>query len=654
MLQQYITRKMSELPSEKKLREKISNLKSIVRIQKKRGLVPETSPVFPVQAPVPVEMTKEQREALNEKMQQLQSITVNQAITTSAVEQTDQSQEALNKRVAELKDYSSIANVTTPGPLSLYKYSKTSEDFKNDQKMFDSYYDLLRKLKISVSDLNAVRSVLNSSPDGIPPTAVQLKKIKNVSKKLQDIYDRLEVARLPGNQRDEFYNLRDEVIPALQIFLDGLPDLYRGSVPDRNDREDYGEVFYDDQNRDMLRSIDRSLETLLERKNPSSDILPALAGTTAGKPTGDGVRERNPLAPPTAEDLMKIPALLDPVTPRKEEDDEDDDELFDSPIIPPPPPQQQRRSTRQTKPPSPFKPANFKDVKLKGKDKQKPLSPAKPKEGLQKVQGVVDELKDVLKSRKSGQKAREALSKKGRELFRSVGMKYEDDDDDDDLEGKKTEKKIETDIEKRRKELERRTKNQVARELGNFEDDDPDADVDDKLKRGNGFTKVSKDGEFGALRFDMDKFFKMQLHAKKYGKVVAKGPLSHDLFLLLTQRFKPKHDYSEESLEAFKKLVDLAELPKLKAQCGKGKVLKGLIQPKKKTLASPASKSKTKFVYYDKPEELLERLQILMGSIDSGNNSSELREEASQLLDVLKSKEVISKIQYESLLESLM
>jgi hypothetical protein len=181
-----------------------------------------------------------------------------------------------------------------------------------------------------------------------------------------------------------------------------------------------------------------------------------------------------------------------------------------------------------------------------------------------------------------------------------------------------------------------------------------------KNANGNGLKKksthraltMSKGGKFGALQFDMVRFRQMHLHAKKGRKIVAEGALSMDLHDLLTKRYNPRRNYSSDSIEAYRKIAKLAGIsPLMSKQNNKAKILQGRINAKPK---QSGSGSGTKYVYYDDPKDLLERLHVIVGSIDAGNNSNQLKQEASQLLDLLKNKKVISEAQYVSILESIM
>lgn len=657
---------MSEQLSDAKLREKIQNLRTISRIQKKRSLVPVLEPSLD-QAPIPTPLTKQEREALNEKMQQLQSIGVNQAITQTLVEQTDQSMANLNRKVEALRDYTSLTGVTIqPEDANLYGFGRDWVGFDLASER-DKYITLLTQLKISKADVKSIDNVLDQALRGVAPTKIQVQKILNVSRRLADLDDRLDINKIPVSEVSIWQNLKDNVIPMVQEFLDALPS------------------FWKDFSRDLEEEAIRPDAPLVHpsKRAPGSGLNATLAGSAPGFTPKIGAKQFQYMSPA---ELLDIPADLPPLESSVKEEQKERDEFeskLDKLMADDSPSYRsakrasmsaQRALLREKRktdlldqfpatpkgPPSPLvTPESLDNVKRK----LKLTPPPSPREAPKPVT-----LEDVVANKVADQKARVPKVITPESSLNQRKAKY--------MDAKQyTMKTLQQYARMRGIENVGTKKETLAEKLAKLDEEEDrkkafdlaqnnkpvaiDTEVRQQpaSQKGQGFTKVSKEGWFGQLWFDMDKFYKMKLHAKKHGRVVAKGPLSHDLFLLLTQRFKPKHDYSEDSLEAFKKLVDLAELPKLTAKCGKGKVLKGLIAPKKKKelqTQPPVRSTKTKFVYYDKPEELLERLNIIMGSIDAGNNSNELKEEASQLLDVLKSKEAISKIQYESLMESLM
>jgi len=159
-------------------------------------------------------------------------------------------------------------------------------------------------------------------------------------------------------------------------------------------------------------------------------------------------------------------------------------------------------------------------------------------------------------------------------------------------------------------------------------------------------------GKLGSLTIDMKAFKNMILKAKKNGKIVAQGPISSDLYDLLTKQFSSKRQYDPQAVEAFKQLIKISNLPIMNGD-GKSKIVQGRIKPVKATTPKKESK-KVSYIYYESADELLERLKIVLGQIDSGNQATQLVEEASQISGILKNKKVLSQVQYNSLMETIM
>jgi len=181
-----------------------------------------------------------------------------------------------------------------------------------------------------------------------------------------------------------------------------------------------------------------------------------------------------------------------------------------------------------------------------------------------------------------------------------------------------------------------------------------------KSQQGSGIKKASKSaskkpfsispsGQLGKLKIDMKRFHNMYLVAKVGRKKVAEGAISQDLYDLLTKQFNTRRKYDPKALNDFKQLVLMSGLSFGSGQSGKAKVLQGKIKPEVEK-----TKPKQKYIYYSDPQELLQRLQILIGEIDAGNASNYVKEEVSQLASILKSEKILTQVQYQSLLDSVL
>ena len=115
--------------------------------------------------------------------------------------------------------------------------------------------------------------------------------------------------------------------------------------------------------------------------------------------------------------------------------------------------------------------------------------------------------------------------------------------------------------------------------------------------------KLTSDGMFGNLWIDKEKLNDLKLEAYKDDKKVLSCKADRDLIDLLTKRYNNKKQYTPQSLETFVKLIDLSGLP-INARSLK------YAAAKKTSGSRPGSNIQ----YYKSPDELVERLHLLIGS----------------------------------------
>ena len=126
--------------------------------------------------------------------------------------------------------------------------------------------------------------------------------------------------------------------------------------------------------------------------------------------------------------------------------------------------------------------------------------------------------------------------------------------------------------------------------------------------------KIS-DSSFGNLSVDVPKLKnEMKLNVFRGGKIVYHADADKSLVDLLTKRFNPKRSYSLNAVKIFNDLNLLANLPKHPSS-GKSKLLGSGV------------------VYYNDPNELAERMKILVGAIAAGNNSPVIKNDLSMIND---------------------
>ena len=143
-----------------------------------------------------------------------------------------------------------------------------------------------------------------------------------------------------------------------------------------------------------------------------------------------------------------------------------------------------------------------------------------------------------------------------------------------------------------------------------------------KDQEGTGYTqpkrnayKISSGGQYGNLIIDVPKLMgQLHLVAKKDGEKVLDKKVDFDTLDLLTKRFNSKKKYSDLSKMVFNQLNKLGELP--------------IHRTSKKF-----SKLGSGVVYYNDVNDLIDRMELLGGSILAGNNAvkSEFSEIAHRL-----------------------
>ena len=143
-------------------------------------------------------------------------------------------------------------------------------------------------------------------------------------------------------------------------------------------------------------------------------------------------------------------------------------------------------------------------------------------------------------------------------------------------------------------------------------------------KKGSGIRKYKQpkrnaykisDSSFGNLSVDVPRLKnEMKLNVFRGGKIVYHADADKSLVDLLTKRFNPKRSYSLNAVKIFNDLNLLANLPKHPSS-GKSKLLGSGV------------------VYYNDPNELAERMKILVGAIAAGNNSPVIKNDLSMIND---------------------
>ena len=176
--------------------------------------------------------------------------------------------------------------------------------------------------------------------------------------------------------------------------------------------------------------------------------------------------------------------------------------------------------------------------------------------------------------------------------------------------------------------LERETLNKYLNTIDNV------LDLSLYEKKGEGIRKYKQpkrnaykisNSSYGNLSVDLPKLKnEMKLNVRREGKKIYQADADRSLVDFLTKRFNPKKSYSMNAVKIFNDLNLLANLPKHPSS------------EKSRLIGSGV-------VYYNDPDELAERMKILVGSMAAGNNSPVLRNDLSMIIDEFLKIEAINK-----------
>eukprot|EP00732_Lithocolla_globosa_P000004 Lithocolla_globosa_v1_NODE_1_length_16663_cov_42.954359.p4 type:complete len:408 gc:universal NODE_1_length_16663_cov_42.954359:4395-5618(+) len=146
----------------------------------------------------------------------------------------------------------------------------------------------------------------------------------------------------------------------------------------------------------------------------------------------------------------------------------------------------------------------------------------------------------------------------------------------------------------------------------------------------------------GELTVDESLLKQNTLHLEKEsGEVVYHSPISksfRDLLFKSNVNQKILEKLKPEEIDLFRKLTNLAQV-KYGVYNGKGRIQRGLPRTKK-----------DKNVFYTTPSKLKERLEILVGSVNAGNDSNLVKQEISKVIDALLELGTINQQQHKAIL----
>ena len=146
--------------------------------------------------------------------------------------------------------------------------------------------------------------------------------------------------------------------------------------------------------------------------------------------------------------------------------------------------------------------------------------------------------------------------------------------------------------------------------------------------------KISKNGQYGGLVIDLPKLYgHLKVVAHKNGQKVYDKQADFDTLDLLTKRFNNKKKYSELARLVFNDLNRLSEIPIHRTSKKYSKLGSGV-------------------VYYNNPQDLLSRLELLGGSMSAGNDSNDVREEFVNIAHMLNKLKVINNKQMNGIIKN--
>ena len=132
---------------------------------------------------------------------------------------------------------------------------------------------------------------------------------------------------------------------------------------------------------------------------------------------------------------------------------------------------------------------------------------------------------------------------------------------------------------------------------------------------------------------DLPKLYgQLKVVARKNGQKVYDRLADYDTIYLLTKRFDAKKNYSTLARSVFNDLNRLSGIPIHRTSKKYSKLGSGV-------------------VYYNNPQDLLSRLELLGGSLSAGNNSEDVREEFAKIVHKLNKLNIVDNKQMTDLMK---
>ena len=152
-------------------------------------------------------------------------------------------------------------------------------------------------------------------------------------------------------------------------------------------------------------------------------------------------------------------------------------------------------------------------------------------------------------------------------------------------------------------------------------------------KRKRNAYKIGQGGSYRNLTIDLPKLMgQLKLVAHKNGSKVYDKVVDFDTIDLLTKRFNSRKNYSNLSKRVFEDLNSLSEIPIHKTSKKYQKIGSGV-------------------KFFSNSNDLMTRMELLVGKMNTGNNSTDVRDEFVEIIHVLHKLGLIDVSQLNSLLE---
>ena len=168
--------------------------------------------------------------------------------------------------------------------------------------------------------------------------------------------------------------------------------------------------------------------------------------------------------------------------------------------------------------------------------------------------------------------------------------------------------------------------------------------------------KINNDSMFGDLMIDTAQFQNsLKLIGRdRSGKIVIDKQADQDTFDLLNKRFSSKRTYSSKSIKLFREVVDLGHIAltpsSMKFRLLSDEQRKGIKPPKIMGGQVPREAKVVKIM--SGPDELVERLGIIVGGIMAGNTSIVLKNELGEIADILLNRGILTMPQHRAIFKS--